>query len=88
MRTHTKVLAGTVLLAAAGWFAGCNSYIDEEPNVVLEISTLNTTPITGTLSPTTGNCIFTITNATATFLNKPKNSYAGESEVPFNDIVL
>jgi len=88
MRTHTKLIARTVLIVAAGWFAGCNSKIDSEPNVVLEVSTLNITPITGTRSSTTGACVFTITNASATFNNKPKNSLSGTSVAPFNDVVL
>lgn len=88
MRMHTKLIARTILLLGAGWFAGCNSYIDEEPNVVLEIQTLTSTPVAGTVSPTTGGCVFTITNSSATFGNKPKNSLAGTSTAPFNDIVL
>ena len=86
MRTHTKLLAPLVVLAAAGLFVGCNSYIDDEPNVVLEIGEMTSTPVTGTISPTTGQCIFTITNASVKFNNKPKNSLSGVE--PFNDIVL
>jgi hypothetical protein len=86
MRTHTKILAGTVVLAAAGWFAGCNGTIDSEPNVVLEVKTLTITPITGATDAGTGACIFTITNATASFDNKPKNALASVS--PANDIIL
>ena len=86
MRMPTKLIARTVLLAAAGWFAGCNGTIDDEPNVVLEVQTLNITPITGTRNATSGACVFTLTNATATFDNKPKNALAASS--PFNDIVL
>jgi hypothetical protein len=82
----TKLIARTVLLAAAGWFAGCNGTIDDEPNVVLEVKTLNITPINGTRNATSGACVFTIQNATATFDNKPKNALAAAS--PFNDIVL
>lgn len=86
MRTHTKILARTVVLVAAGWFAGCNSTIDNEPNVVLEVKTLLIAPITGARDATTLECVFTLANATATFDNKPKNSLAGTS--PANDIVL
>jgi len=88
MRTNKKLIARTVLLVAAGWFAGCNGNIDSEPNVVLEVSTLNITPVTGTRSSTTGLCVFTITNASATFNNKPKNAVSGPSDAPFNDVVL
>ena len=35
MRKYTKILAGTVVLAAAGWFAGCNGTIDGEANFAL-----------------------------------------------------
>lgn len=86
MRKHTKILALTVVLAAAGWIAGCNSSFDDEPNVVLEVKTLTITPITGATDAGTGECIFTITNATASFDNKPKNALATES--PANDIIL
>lgn len=86
MRVHTKTIAVTLMLTAAGWFAGCNQHIDEEPNVVLEIDTMQVPPISGTRDATTGVCILTITNATVSFKNKPKNSLAGTS--PFNDIIL
>ena len=89
MRTHTKRINRTVLLVAVGLLmASCNSNIDDEPNVVLEIEQMTSTPIAGTLSPTTGQCVFTITNASMTFKNKPKNGLSGASESPFNDIVL
>lgn len=88
MRMNTKLIARSILLVGTAWIAGCNSYIDDEPNVVLEIDTLQVTPVAGTLSPTSGLCIFTITNASGTFKNKPKNALAGTSVAPFNDIVL
>jgi hypothetical protein len=86
MRKHTKVLARSIVLAALAVFVGCNSTIDSEPNVVLEVDNLAIVPITGAIDATTGNCAFTLTNATATFKNKPKNALAEAS--PFNDIVL
>jgi hypothetical protein len=86
MRTHTKILAGTVLLAAAGWIAGCNGTVDDEPNVVLEIQTMTIPPVTAATSA--GICSFTVPQSTATFANKPKNSLAGTSVYPYNDIIL
>jgi hypothetical protein len=86
MRKHTKIIARTVVLAAAGWFAGCNGTIDNEPNVVLEVENLTIAPVTSSQNSTTGGCTFTVTNATGTFKNKPKNQFAGTS--PFNDIML
>ena len=86
MRKHTKILAGTVVLATAGWFAGCNGTIDEVPNVVLEVELVTIPPISGARNAVTNECVFTLTNASATFKNKPKNSLAETS--PFNDIVL
>jgi hypothetical protein len=86
MRKYTKLLACTVGLAAAGWFAGCNSTIDSEPNVVLEVQTVTIPPITSSQDGTGGNCTYTLTPSTATFKNLPKNQFAGTS--PFNDIVL
>jgi len=88
MRMHTKLIARTVLLLGTGWFAACNSYIDDEPNVVLEIETLTSPPVSGSINTVTGECIFTIVNASALFKNKPKNALAGSSVAPFNDIVL
>ena len=86
MRKYTKILARTVVLSAAGWFAGCNGTIDKEPNVVLEISTMTIPPVTASTSA--GICSFTVPAASATFFNKPKNSLSGTSTYPFNDIVL
>ena len=86
MRNHTKLLTRTVVLAAAGWFAGCNGTIDNEPNVVLEVSQLTTTPVTSSQNGTNGNCTYTISPATVSFKNMPKNSLAVTS--PFNDIAL
>jgi len=86
MRTYTKLLARTVVLAAVGWFAGCNGTIDDEPDVVLEILTLTISPITSSQNGTGGTCTYTLTPATVTLKNLPKNSLAEES--PFNDIVL
>ncbi len=86
MSKFTKILAGTIVLAIAGWFAGCNGTIDQEPNVVLEVATMTIPPVTASTSG--GICTFTISNTTATFNNKPKNSVAGTSTAPFNDIVL
>jgi len=84
MRKYTKILALTVALATAGWFAGCNGTIDDEPNVVFEVATLAIPAITA--ATTAGVCTFTITNPTVTFNNKGKNHLAGEP--PFNDIRL
>jgi hypothetical protein len=84
MRKYTKILALTVVLATAGWFAGCNGTIDREPNVVLEVATLTIPAITA--ATTSGVCTFTITNTSVTFNNRAKNHLAGEA--PFNDIRL
>jgi hypothetical protein len=86
MSKPTKSLARSIVLAAVAAFAGCNGHIDEEPNVVLEVDTVMIAPITGAIDSTTGTCAFTVTNATATFKNKPKNALAEAS--PFNDIIL
>ena len=86
MRKHMKILAGTVVLGTAAWFAGCNGTIDKEPNVVLEISNLMIPPITTTQDSTTNTCTYLIAAATGTFNNKPKNALAIAS--PFNDIIL
>jgi hypothetical protein len=86
MRRTTKILAGLLVVAAGGWFAGCNSTIDKEPDVVLEVENLTIPVVTASQDSVTNTCTFTITNANATFKNKPKNQFAGEE--PFNDILL
>ena len=86
MRKYTKILALTVILSAAGWFAGCNGTVDKEPNVVLEVAAITIPPVTAATSA--GVCSFTIPAASATFNNKPKNSLSGTSTFPYNDIVL
>ncbi len=91
MRIARKLIARTLILAGLGWMAACNGHIDKEPNVVLEVDTLQIPPIQGTTStsgPNTGTCIFTITNASASLKNKPKNALATGSDAPFNDITL
>jgi|WetSurMetagenome_2_1015567.scaffolds.fasta_scaffold213765_2 hypothetical protein len=86
MRITTKILAGLLVVAAGGWLAGCNSTIDKEPNVVLEVENVTIPPVTSTQDSVLNTCTYTITPATATFKNKPKNQFAGSS--PFNDILL
>jgi hypothetical protein len=87
MRTHTKkIVALTVGFAVAGWFAGCNSSLEDETNVVLEVATITIPPITAATSA--GVCTFTIPTSSATFNNKPKNHLAGAAVYPYNDIVL
>src|SRR5262245_32975536 len=86
MRKHTKTLALTAVLVAAGWFASCNSTIDKEPNVVLEVETVTIPPVTSSANGPGGTCTFLATVANGTFKNKPKNQFAGTS--PFNDIIL
>ena len=86
MRKFTKILAQTVVLSAAGWFAGCNGKLEDKTNVVLEVATITIPPVTASTSA--GICSFTIPTSSATFNNKPKNSLSGTSTFPYNDIVL
>lgn len=86
MRKTTKILAGLLVATAGGWLAGCNGTIDKEPNVVLEVETVTIPPITSAQDSVLNTCTYTITSATGTFKNKPKNQFAGTS--PFNDILL
>jgi hypothetical protein len=85
MRTYTKIIARTIVLAAAGWFAGCNYPLDEEPNVVLEVESLTIPPVTAS---NVGGCLLTVSNASIQLHNKPKNHLSSTSEYPFNDVVL
>jgi len=84
----TKRTLALMAFAALAVLPSCNSAIDDPdgPNVVLEAENLTIPPINGQTDTTTGTCNFTITNASATFKNKPKNEQAVVS--PFNDIVL
>ncbi|HEX4825189.1 MAG TPA: hypothetical protein VFV19_12855 [Candidatus Polarisedimenticolaceae bacterium] len=88
MRNTTKILAGCLLAAAGAWIAGCNSAIDSGngPAVVLETENLTIPPITAAADQNSGGCTYTVTNATVTLKNKPKNSGADKS--PFNDILM
>lgn len=86
MRKHMKILARSFVVAAVAVFVGCNGTIDDEPNVILEVQTLTIPPVTGAIDSITGNCAFTLTSATASFKNAPKNHLAEIS--PFNDIAL
>jgi hypothetical protein len=84
----TKRIIALVGVFGVAALCACNSLIDD-PNsghVFLLAENVVIPPINGARDTTTGLCTFTITNATATFKNKPKNQYAGTS--PFNDIVL
>lgn len=83
--TNRMVLAGAALVALLV-LPSCNSEIDQadEAHVVLEAQNITIPPVTAARDTTTGVCTFTITNATATFKNLPKNSLAGVS--PFNDV--
>ena len=82
---RTLALSALVVLAA---LTSCNGDIDDPdgPNVFLEAENVVIPPVNGTTDSTTGNCTFTITNASVTFKNKPKNEAGATS--PFNDIVL
>jgi hypothetical protein len=82
-----RILALSALVALAA-LTSCNSDLDDPdgPNVILEAENIVIPPVNGATDETTGICTFTITNATATFRNRPKNE-AGASS-PFNDIML
>lgn len=86
MRALTRFLALTVVVAAAGWLAGCNGTIDDDPSIVMEVENVVIPPVNASIDQLTLACTFTLTNSNATFKNKPKNSTAGVS--PFNDINL
>ena len=69
--------------------SSCNELNDDpsSPNVVLEAENLVIPPVTAAADPLNpGACIFTFTNASATFKNKPKNEEAGSQ--PYQDITL
>jgi hypothetical protein len=82
------LVAVAAALAIVSFAPGCNSNIDSAsgPDVVMLVENMNIPPVTAATDATSGACTFTITNANATFKNKPKNSLASTS--PFNDIVL
>jgi hypothetical protein len=85
--TKRVLAAGAVVVFAL--MSGCNNTVDDPsgPDVVLEVDNPIIPPITATANTTPPPaCTFTLTNATASFKNKAKNSLGGTS--PFNDIVL
>jgi hypothetical protein len=87
MRKSTQSIALVLVAAAGAWFAGCNSAIDDAdgPNVVLEVENITIPPVSASVD-SNGSCTFTITPATGSFKNKPKN--LGAEAEPFNDIIL
>lgn len=87
MRSHTRILSVLLAAAAIVSLSACSSTdLDDgdAANVVLEVGTVTISPIQGQIDQTTGVCTFTITDATAQLLNKPKNELATNS--PFSDI--
>lgn len=82
------LVAVAAVLAIVSFAPGCNSNIDSAngPDVVMLVENVTIPPVTGSLDQTTNTCTLTVTNATATFKNKPKNELATTS--PFNDIIL
>jgi hypothetical protein len=88
MLGKNRILPALAALLVLAFVPGCNSKIDKtnSPNVVLEVENVTIPPITASLDQTTMTCRFTLTNATATFKNKPKNADGVTS--PFNDIIL
>jgi len=69
-----------------GGCAGSGLDDGDSADVVLFVQTLTVPPVTTAPDPSApGTCVFTVTNATATLLNKPKNATAAS---PFQDIVL
>ena len=87
MRSHTRILSVLLAAAAVVVLPACNSTnLDDgdSANVVLEVGTVTIPQIQGQIDQVTGVCTFTVTDATAQLLNKPKNELASSS--PFNDI--
>lgn len=81
-------VAVAAVLALVSFAPGCNGNIDSAsgPEVVMLVENVTIPPVTGSFDTTTNQCKLTVTNATATFKNKPKNSLASTS--PFDDIIL
>ena len=75
-----------VLTGFALALSGCsgNSLDDgDSPDVILEVSSAETPPVTGSLNM--GVCTFQVADWILTMRNRPKNAVAA---APFNDIVL
>jgi hypothetical protein len=60
----------------------------DSADVVMEIRTMETQPITAAQSQGGGGCTFTIVEWTATVANVPKSELAGPDSSPFNDIIV
>ncbi len=87
--TARKTLLLLCVTALCVAVAGCtDSNVDDADSapVVFEVSVLGKPPVQATLDQATGNCVFVVTDWTATALNVPKNGTAITS--PFNDIEL
>ena len=87
MRTNSFMKIALPLLAALVLLAGgCNSAVDDpDSSVILEVQITESPAITGQ-DDGAGNCLFTITEWSADFLNQPKNESATIS--PYNDIII
>lgn len=81
-------IAFAVALLLLGTLPGCNSNLDDPTSapVVLEVQNVTIPPVTASFDAITNTCKVTLTNATATVKNVPKNQFAATS--PFNDIIM
>jgi len=90
MRARYGSLIAVAALCVAVVAPGCSNGTVDDGNtgdVVLEVASTTTTPITGAADPALpGVCVFTVTDWTATLNNKPKNGSAIVS--PWNDIMM
>lgn len=89
MKNTMKLVVRLALVAAlSAGVLGCNSVLDDGdgPNVVLTVEQMTIPVVTAAVNQATLQCVFTVSDATATLKNQPKSAVAGES--PFNDVVM
>jgi len=80
----TPVLAAVLLAAVACTGNALDN--GSSPDVVIEVVTLENSPVTGQAAE--GVCTLEVVDWTATIANLPKNSLAGGESVPYNDVLM
>jgi hypothetical protein len=84
----TPVLAAVLLAAAACTGNALDN--GSSPDVVIEVTTLENSPVTAQQAEGEGEtgCTVEVVDWTATIENLPKNSLAGGESIPYNDVVM
>lgn len=87
-RVGVKIFVAGLVLATLSSCADGPIDSGDSADVVMIVSQLTAVPaVTTAFDATTGACLFTVTNVTATINNRPKNGSAADGE-PFSSIIM